>query len=220
MSDPRFIFETVDFQDGANTINNFVQTYNAVNTSNPFQFKSDYDRMKNLIGSKGQSRNSGYYSGLYVNLYNITVTAPTTPSINGPGNTGWGKLLWSGPLTGPLYINDTYLKAKANQTDYVATQISGYIYSPVATTVRFYGTSDDGVAIYVDGVLTTALALWDYQSPTSFSTLTVNINPGYTPVRILYFEGGGGSQLELTCQIGNGPLQQIPCNCFYNYNQM
>ena len=105
MSQDRFIFETVDFQNGANTINNFVKSYNAVNTSNPFQFKSDYDRMKNLLGSKGQSRNSGYYDGLYANYYVMTVTSPTIPSSNGVGGSGWGRRLWSGPLQ-TINLND------------------------------------------------------------------------------------------------------------------
>jgi len=224
MSDPRFIFETVDFQNGANTINTYVTTYNAqcnaAVTGNGFKFASDYDRMKNLLGGKGQTRNSGYYDGLYVNLYNLSITQPTLPSINGPGNSGWSNLLWSGPLVGPLAINDTYLQAKANKADYVGAQISGYIYSPVATTLRFYGASDDGTAIYVNGTLATAVGVWAYQGPADFTSAVVNINAGYNPVRILYFEGAGGSYLALSYSLGGGALQQFPCNFFYNYNQM
>jgi hypothetical protein len=224
MSDPRFIFETVDFQNGANTINNYVDTYNAVNnaaaTGNTFKFRSDYDRMKNLLGTSGQSRNSGYYDGVYVNLYNLTITQPTLPSILGPGNSGWGQKLWTGPLVGPLSINDTYLQAKANKTDFVGVQLSGYVYSPVATTVTFYGTSDDGAAIYVNGTLVTTVGLWAYQGPTDFTSSVVNINAGYTPVRVLYFEGGGGSIFGLSYSLGGSAIQQFPCNFFYNYNQM
>jgi hypothetical protein len=224
MSDPRFIFETVDFQNGANTINNFVTVYNAqcnaAVTGNTFKFASDYDRMKNLLGGKGQTRNSGYYDGVYVNLYNITVTQPTIPSINGPGNTGWGQQLWSGPLVGPLAINDEYLQARTNKSDYVGAQISGYIYSPVATTLTFYGTSDDGAVVYVNGVQVTDSGVWIYQGPTAFTSTPANINAGYTPVRVLYFEGGGGSILGLSFSLGGGAIQQFPCNFYYNYNQM
>jgi hypothetical protein len=224
MSDPRFIFETVDFQNGANTINNYVTVYNAQCnapvTGNTFKFRSDYDRMKNLLGSQGQSRNSGYYDGVYVNLYNLTITQPDVPSINGPGNTGWGARLWTGPLVGPLSINDAYLAARANKSDYVGAQISGYIYSPVATTVTFYGTTDDGAVVYVNGVQVTGSGVWIYQGPTGFTSTAANINPGYTPVRILYFEGAGGSVFALSYSLGSGPIQQFPGNFFYNYNQM
>ena len=224
MSDPRFIFETVDFQNGANTINNYVTVYNAqcnaAVTGNGFKFKSDYDRMKNLLGSSGQSRNSGYYDGVYVSLYNITVTQPTLPSILGPGNSGWGQRLWTGPLVGPLAINDGYLAATANKTDYVGAQISGYLYSPVATTVTFYGTSDDGAVIYVNGTQVTGSGVWIYQGPTAFTSTPASINAGYTPIRILYFEGAGGSVFALSYSLGSGPIQEFPCNFVYNYNQM
>lgn len=224
MSEKQFIFETVDFQNGANTINNYVNTYNAqcnaAVTGNGFKFRSDYDRMKNLLGSQGQSRNSGYYDGVYVNLYNLTITQPTLPSINGPGNTGWGQRLSSAPLIGPLYIDDAYLTAKANKADYMGAQISGYIYSPVATTLTFYGTSDDGAVIYVNDVQVTDTGVWVYQGPTAFTSTPANINAGYTPVRILYFEGGGGSVFTLSYSLGGAAIQQFPCNFYYNYNQM
>jgi hypothetical protein len=224
MSEKQFIFETVDFQNGANTINNYVTTYNAncnaAVTGNSFKFKSDYDRMKNLLGSKGQTRNSGYYDGVYVSLYNLTITQPTLPSIDGPGNSGWGQRLWTGPLVGPLVINDAYLAATANKADYVGAQISGYLYSPVATTVTFYGTSDDGAAVFVDGVQVTGSGVWVYQGPTEFTSTAANINAGYTPVIIRYFEGAGGSVFALSYSLGSGPIQQYPCNFFYNYNQM
>jgi hypothetical protein len=224
MSDPRFIFETVDFQNGANTINNYVTVYNAqcnaAVTGNTFKFRSDYDRMKNLIGSSGQSRNSGYFEGLYINLYIITVTQPTLPSINGPGNPGWGALLKSQPFVGPLAINDDYLAKTVNRADYVGAQFSGYIYAPAATTVTFYGTSDDGAVVYVDGVQVTGTGSWVYQGPTAFTSTPASLRAGYTPVRILYFEGAGGSVFTLSYSLGSGPIQQFPCNFFYNYNQM
>jgi hypothetical protein len=230
MSQDRFIFDTVDYQNGANTVNNFVKIYNAQNnsaaTGNSFKFKSDADRMKNLLGSQGQSRNSGYYDGLYVNLYNLTFTdGSTIPSINGPGGSGWGAKLWSGPILNALAINDAYLSPKANKSDYIAAEIGGYFYSPVATTITFQPTSDDGVAIYFNGTnlsFTPASPVaWDYHGPTTFTSATVTVNAGYNPIRILFFEGGGGALLNLSYRIGTGPYQTyFNCNFFYNYNQM
>jgi hypothetical protein len=230
MSQDRFIFDTVDYQNGANTVNNFVKLYNAQNnsaaTGNSFKFKSDADRMKNLLGSQGQSRNSGYYDGLYVNLYNLTFTdGSTIPSINGPGGSGWGAKLWSGPILNALAINDVYLSPKANKSDYIAAEIGGYFYSPVATTITFQPTSDDGVAIYFNGTnlsFTPASPVaWDYHGPTTYTSATVTVNAGYNPIRILFFEGGGGALLNLSYRIGTGPYQTyFNCNFFYNYNQM
>jgi hypothetical protein len=223
MSDPRFIFETVDFQNGANTINNFVNAYNAncnaAATGNSFQFKSDYDRMKNLLGSSGQSRTSGYYDGLYASLYALTITDPTTPSSNGPGNTGWGRKLWSGPID-PILINDAYLQAKGGQTNYVGVQIAGYLYSPTDTTTILETTSDDGVVVNFNG--TKVIDVWTYHGPRIDTSATLVVNKGYNPIQILYFEGAGDSTLNFTYKLPatGANTGNLKCNFFYNYNQM
>ena len=226
MSQDRFIFDTVDYQNGANTVNNFVKIYNAQNnsavTGNTFKFKSDADRMKNLLGNKGQSRNSGYYDGLYGSLYNMTYTdSITVPSINGPVGAGWGAKLWSGPFPELINIDDAFLTAKTKQSDYVLADIGGYLYSPTATTVTYQITSDDGCAIYFNGTLVTPVNAWTYHGPTTYTTATLTVNPGYNLIRILFFEGAVSCILSFSYKLGNGPYQQgLPCNFFYNYNQM
>ena len=226
MSQDRFIFDTIDYQNGANTVNNFVKIYNAQNnsaaTGNSFKFKSDADRMKNLLGSKGQSRNSGYYDGLYASLYNLTFTdGSTVPSINGPGGSGWGSKLWSGPILNALNINDAFLSKTIQQPDYVAAVVAGYLYSPVATTVTFQVTSDDGSALYFNGTNIINAAAWTYHGPTTYTSSEATVNAGYNPIRILFFEGGGGALLQMNYRFGTGPYQSFfSCNFFYNYNQL
>lgn len=223
MSDPRFIFETVDFQNGANTINNYVSQYNAncnaAATGNGFKFRSDYDRMKNLLGSSGQSRNSGYYDGLYASLYAMTVTPPTLPSTMGPGSTGWGRQLWTGPID-PILITDAYLQAKGGQANYVGVQIAGYLYSPVATTATFQTTSDDGVLVTFNGA--TVISNWTYHGAATDTSASLTVYAGYNPIRILYFEGEGGSQLDFNYRIPitGAYTGNLGCAFYYNYNQM
>ncbi len=226
MSQDRFIFDTVDYQNGANTVNNFVKIYNAQNnsavTGNTFKFKSDADRMKNLLGSKGQSRNSGYYDGLYGSLYNMTYTDGTSiPSIVGPGGAGWGRKLWSGPFLDIINITDAFLTAKIQQADYVLADIGGYLYSPVATTVTFQVSSDDGVALYFNGTNVISAAAWTYHGTTTYTSASLTVNAGYNPFRLLFFEGSVTGVLTFSYQLAGQPYQQLlPCNFFYNYNQM
>jgi hypothetical protein len=223
MSDPRFIFETVDFQNGANTINNYVSQYNAncnaAATGNTFKFRSDYDRMKNLLGSSGQSRTSGYYDGLYASLYTLTYTdSSTIPSSNGPGSAGWGRQLWTGPID-PILINDAYLQAKTGQSDYLAVQIAGYLYSPVATTVTLQTTSDDGVVVFFND--SKVINNWTYHGPTTDTSALLAVNKGYNPIRILFFEGAVTGQLDFVYALGsNAYTGNLKCNFYYNYNQM
>lgn len=224
MSQDRFIFETVDFQNGANTINNFVQVYNAqcnaAATGNTFKYASDYDRMKSLLGSKGQTRTSGYYDGLYATVYNLTVTNPTLPSSNGPGNSGWGAQTGYGPIN-PVIINDTYLNAKAQKTDAVGVQIGGYLYSPVATTVLLQTLSDDGTVVYFNGAK--VIDDWTYKlsGPTTTTSASLPVNAGYNLIGILYFEGSNNAAFQFSYALpSNAYTGNLGCAFYYNYNQM
>jgi hypothetical protein len=222
MSQDRFIFETVDFQNGANTINNYVDQYNAncnaAVTGNTFKFRSDYDRMKNLIGNSGQSRNSGYYDGLYSTYYTITVTSPTLPSSNGPGSSGWGPQKAAEPLSVVL-INDATLQAKTAQSDYVGVVVSGYLYSPVATTVTFQTTTSDGIVVYFNGAK--VIDNWTYHTTATDTSAALTVNAGYNPITMIYFEGALVSRFDFVYTLsGSAPTGLLKCNFFYNYNQM
>jgi hypothetical protein len=203
-----------------------VKIYNARNnaaaTGNSFKFKSDHDRMQNLLGSKGQSRNSGYYDGLYMNLYSLTFTdSSTVPSINGPGGAGWGAKLWSGPIPNLVNINDAFLTATIQRSDFLLADIGGYLYSPTATTVTFQVTSDDGSALYFNGTNVISASAWTYHGPTTYTSAAVTVNAGYNPFRLLFFEGSVSCILTMSYQLAGQPYQQLlPCNFFYNYNQM
>lgn len=223
MSQDRFIFETVDFQNGANTINNYVDSYNAATnaavTGNTFKYASDYDRMKNLLGSKGQTRNSGYYDGLYATYYGITVTSPTLPSSNGPGSAGWGRQLGNGPLDQVL-LNNTKIYAKAGQDTNTGVQIAGYLYSPTATTTTFQTTSDDGILVYFNG--TKVIDNWTYHGAATDTSASLRVNAGYNPITILYFNGAVSAQCDFLYQLPTAAAYtgNLKCNFFYNYNQM
>jgi hypothetical protein len=53
-----FIFESVQWQNAANTVYEHVQAYNrterAVRTGKTYKFKSDYERMQALLGRFGR----------------------------------------------------------------------------------------------------------------------------------------------------------------------
>jgi hypothetical protein len=45
-------FDTLAFQNSANTVYNYKIAYETINTGKTYQFKSDYERMQNLIGKQ------------------------------------------------------------------------------------------------------------------------------------------------------------------------
>ena len=224
MSGPRFIFNTLDYQNSANSFNNFVNNANAASnaavTGNSFRFASHADRLKYLIGSQGQSRPSGYYDGLYANFYALTTTG--VPSINGPGNSGWGRLLWSGPLINSVNIDDAFLAARTGgQADYVGIQIAGYIYSPIATTITLQITCDDGGAVYFNNALVIGPGSWQAQGPTIYTSSLLPLNVGYNPITILFFEQAVSCIFKFNYTITGNPNQiNLTGDCFYNYKQL
>lgn len=222
-SDKPFIFESVQFQNGANTINNYSENFDAVNnaavTGNTYKYRTDFERMQALIGNKGKSRLSGYYNNLYATFYNLTVVDPTLPSTAGPGGSGWGARLGAAADLDTISISEPLLKQKANKTTYVGVVFSGYIYAPVAGTIQFESTSDDGVIVNFNGV--DVISNWTYHAPTTDTSSVVTLPKGYTPIRILYFQGAGGALLSLRLKINGGNwIVNTGCLCCHNYNQL
>jgi hypothetical protein len=60
-----FVFETVAYQNAANQVWSYVESYNTANnatrTGNTYKFKSDYERMQYLMGQKGRGGCSAQY---------------------------------------------------------------------------------------------------------------------------------------------------------------
>jgi hypothetical protein len=220
MSEDRFIFNTVGYQNSANTVANYVENFNtatnAATTGLSFRFQTDAARMQNLIGSRGQSRLSGYYDYLVANFYALTVLTPTVPAIGGPGGTGWGRQIASNVPLSIVSLNDTSIQKITGSSDYVGVVISGYIYSPKADTITFQATSDDGSAVYFNGGL--VLDNWGYHGATTVTSAAVPLYAGFNPIRIVYFEGPVTGSFEFSYKIGSGPFTQATkCVCFHNY---
>jgi hypothetical protein len=70
--------------------------------------------------------------------------------------------------------------------------------SLAAGTYRFTVTSDDGVRLYVDGVL--KLDKWILQAPTTY-TVDVALSAGNHTLRMDYFENAGGAVAKLSWQV-------------------
>lgn len=224
MADKAYIYEpSVGEQNADNTVFNYAKIYDATNnaavTGNTYKYKSDRERMQALIGTKGLSRTSGYFDGLLVRFYPITVTSPTLPSINGPGNPGWGSEIVSPLAVNSILFDNNFFINKCNLQFYVGISARGYIYSPVATTAQFRTTSDDGSVVYFNG--TNVVNNWAYQGDTTVTSAVVNVFAGYNPITIYFFNGTLTATLNFQVKIGNGGFtNNLKCLCYYNYSQL
>jgi subtilisin len=92
------------------------------------------------------------------------------------------------------------------------------VYFNASDIWRFFVTADDGVKVYVDGVL--KIDKWIIQGPTSY-TADVSLSAGVHQIILEYFEWGGGASLSFHWDLANppppcpNPLGPPPCgmNC-------
>jgi len=139
-----------------------------------------------------------YTPGLYVRFYNSLGTPEAAPEGN-----NWGSLIGTpGPYT-QISFHDQYYSAVYTlpQLDNIIMYAKGYYYSPIADTLKIYTGSDDGVQVFVNGVL--AIDNWTYHGATGNESAYISVQEGYTPFYIMFFEGGGGALFEMQWKTGS-----------------
>lgn len=72
-------------------------------------------------------------------------------------------------------------------------------------TYYFSVTGDDGVRLYVDGILD--IEHWVDQSPTTYD-INVPLDAGYHMITLEYYQHGGGAQARLTWRLSNAACHQ------------
>lgn len=80
--------------------------------------------------------------------------------------------------------------------DNFSVRWSGMVTAPTTEAYTFYPKGDDGVRLWVNGVLVSNG--WVDQGPTEYPSTPVNLTQGVpVPIRMEYFEHGGGATAEL-----------------------
>ena len=102
---------------------------------------------------------------------------------------------WGGGAPDPQIGNDTY-----------SARWEGSIEAPSSGNYTFYTTSDDGMKLWVNGQL--IIDKWIDQGPTEW-TGTLNMTAGQkVPIKLEYYENGGGAMAKLSWS-GPGVGKQI-----------
>jgi hypothetical protein len=136
-----------------------------------------------------------YSNFLWTKFYNIV----SDPSINGPGNSGWGSLVGTAGAYNPINIQDG--DSRITISDYFGVVSKGFMYSATTTVVTFYTVSDDGIALYFNG--SQVINNWTYHGDTTNFSSSVTLPSGYTAIELRFFEWGGGATCELYWSIGS-----------------
>ncbi|MEO6362714.1 MAG: PA14 domain-containing protein [Caldimonas sp.] len=113
--------------------------------------------------------------------------------------------VWTG--TGPT---NTIL---SGQNDNFSVVWTGYLEAPVTGTYTIFGTTDDGMQIFLNGSL--LLDVFFFQGPTEYGR-TIDLVAGQRyPIKIRYFEGGGATEAHLAWQPPGGIKEVIPVARLY-----
>jgi hypothetical protein len=152
-----------------------------------------------------------YFTGLWAKFY----TQTGGPSINGPTGGGWGTPI-TGTFTsapgatlnsntpGPTSViwygnNNGYYPA--GNASYSAIY-TGFIYSASGGTIQFQFNTDDGMVVFFNGV--NVLSSWTGQGDTQYTSGSITLPAGYTPIVSRWYDGGGGGQSILRTNINGG----------------
>jgi hypothetical protein len=111
--------------------------------------------------------------------------------------------------TGVTSTFDIYLR---EQNDYFGFQYEGFILLPEDGIYSFYTDSDDGSRLYIDG---TMVVENDGLHGMNEERGSIALRSGYHPIRVTFFEKGGGNQLKVSYQGPNIEKQNIPPNILF-----
>ncbi|HOV33890.1 MAG TPA: PA14 domain-containing protein, partial [Candidatus Hydrogenedens sp.] len=115
------------------------------------------------------------------------------------------------------YINNNWgtgatdVPGMQSNADYFAVKWRGNIYIPTAGNWTFYTYTDDGVRLYIDGVL--RINQWGGIGEYSTGPLSLNVGPHSFEMQ--YYEGGGGALASLSFE-GPGVSKQVIPNSYFN----
>lgn len=160
------------------------------------------------------------YASYYANFLLTTFYANTgsIPDASGPtdagGNgTNWGSIIQSVQALNPIYFGNNQGIYIAGQANYSALT-TGYVYSASAGTIQFQGITDDGLIVNFNG--TNVIYQYQQQGSTTYYSGSLTLPAGYTPIRITWYDTGGGGDYRIYFSINGGAYTNDGTGVFYN----
>ena len=111
--------------------------------------------------------------------------------------------------TGVTSTFDIFLR---EQNDYFGFQYEGFILLPEDGIYSFYTDSDDGSRLYIDDIMVVEN---DGLHGMNEEKGSIALRSGYHPIRVTFFEKGGGNELKVSYKGPNIEKQNIPPNILF-----
>jgi hypothetical protein len=155
-----------------------------------------------------------YLNYLLTTFFANTGSIPDSsgPSGYGGNGTNWGAMIQAGQALNPILFGNNRSYLPAGYSNYSALT-TGFVYSATTTTIVFRGVTDDGLIVNFNG--TNVINQYQQQGATSYSSGTLTLPAGYTPIRITWYDTGGGGQYDIFITVGGGTETSDGTGYFY-----
>jgi hypothetical protein len=164
-------------------------------------------------------------NGLYAKFYTNTGSIPNSngpPSVSGGSNWGtpitgiFNNTLWTGSNTpGPtnfIYYGNNYGAYPAGNGNYSGIY-SGFIFSAAGGTIQFQIVTDDGMRLDFNGV--NAINQWQQQGATTYTSASLTLPAGYTPIIMRWYDTGGGGASIMSYNINGAGFTSNGTGVFF-----
>jgi hypothetical protein len=135
------------------------------------------------------------------------------PTLAGGNNSGWGAVIQAGQALNPINFGNNLSFQPAGAYNYSALT-TGFVYSASVGTIQFQGTTDDGLVVRFNGV--DVLNQYQQQGATTYYSGSLVLPAGYTPIRIIWYDTGGGGQYQISFSINGGAYTNNGTGVFYS----
>jgi hypothetical protein len=156
----------------------------------------------------------------YANYLMTTFYANTgnIPDSSGPTDQGgngayWGSIIQTAQALNPIAFGNN-LGVNINGNGNYSCITTGYVYSASAGTIQFQGITDDGLIVNFNS--TNVIYQYQRQGSTTYYSSTVTLPAGYTPIRITWYDSGGGGDYRIYFSINGGSFINDGTGVFYH----
>jgi hypothetical protein len=140
------------------------------------------------------------------------------PDLSGPLNAGgngvnWGAIIQRAQPLNPIYFGNNNGVVINGNSNYQALT-TGYVYSGTTTTIQFQVNTDDGIYLTFNGV--NLINKYFPQGSSQYTSSSVTLPAGYSPIRITWYDSGGGGDYRVYFSIGGGSYISNGSGYFYH----
>jgi hypothetical protein len=167
-----------------------------------------------------------YFPGLWVKSYANTSQIPNSngPATSSGSSSNWGALLtttYNGNIfagsntpgaSSYIYYGNNYGIAPSGNNNY-SLIMSGLIYSAGGGTIQFRIVTDDGFRLDYNGA--NAINQWQQQGATTYTSATLSMPAGYTPIIMRWYDTGGGGAATMEYNMNGAGYTSNGTNVYF-----